>query len=146
MNRISLMTISIIVFAFFSCSQGKSPEEQALEMVIKSNALSGDSSVDQKIKNWLSKEKDDIKPIGWKVSKSSTQEYLVSYLYKVYSFDQGSGERGYFFKVNLNDGSVVNITDDFERNLKPLSKPFKDEKEISEAFIKSIESSDETIP
>ena len=47
---------------------------------------------------------DTIRIIGWKAEKVGEQLYLVSY-----TFDDGSGEKGWFMEVNVTGGSALNI-------------------------------------
>ncbi len=135
MNKTLFGCIFIVFFSMtVSCSQ-EPPESKAIELVKKSYALPGGLPVELFIENFLKEKKDNVKPIGWEVTKNKDRLYLVSYKFKIYSFTEGTGERGYFFEVNLDDEVVRNVTSEFERKMKPLSSPYKDEKELMEELI-----------
>jgi hypothetical protein len=57
------------------------------------------------------------KIVGWKSKKVSDETYLVSCTY----YDQQGHERGYYFEVNLNVGSVTDIFSDT-----PMEKQFEE--------------------
>lgn len=146
-TRISLLSVLIVTALFaMSCSRKFSPEEKAIKLVEESRALAGDLSVKLTIEKWLKEKGEEVKPIGWKVSKKNDQVYLVSYKYKIYSFREGTGERGFFFEVDLNSGSVRNVTRRFTRKLDPLASPFEKEEEISEKLMQKIREKEETLP
>jgi len=136
MNRLTVKIIIIIIFSILltCCSQGRSPEKKALALVLESHALGDDLSVYDVIDKMIREGGDNIRPLGWDVSRIEGGIYLVSYRYNIYSFQEGTGRRGYFFEVDLKDGSVRNATEEYLKNMSPLSKPYKDEKEIIEEF------------
>ena len=116
MKEAFLIVILIsVAYLFISCSKGLSPEAKAIELVRESRVLSEELPVALVIKDLLKERKDEIKPIGWNVRRKEDQVYLVSYTYKIYSFDEGSGEGGYFFEVNLSSESVINVTEKYKR-------------------------------
>ena len=108
-----------------------------MDLARKSHALGQDSSVETKIEKIIADGQGDIKPIGWEVNKIGDNLYLVNYKYNIYSFEEGTGERGFFFRVDLKDGLVSDVTDQYLQQMKPLSKAYKDEKEILDDFIGS---------
>jgi hypothetical protein len=136
MDRIKVKTFMVILLSLIltCCSKGLSPEKKALGIVLKSHALGGDLSVDDEIDRMIKEGGENIKHLGWDVSRIEGGIYLVSYRYDIYSFQEGTGKRGYFFEVDLKDGSVRNVTEEYLKKMSPLSKPYKDEKEIIEKF------------
>ena len=136
MNCVRVKTFLIVLFAliFTCCSQVRSPEKKALALVLESHALGDDLSVHDVIDKMIREGGHNIRPLGWDVSMVEGGIYLVSYRYNIYSFQEGTGRRGYFFEVDLKDGSVRNVTEEFLKKMSPLSKPYKDEKEIIEEF------------
>ena len=50
-----------------------------------------------------------------------------------------TGERGFFFEVNLDTEAVRNVTKEVARKMVPLSLPFKDEKQIPEKLMQQLE-------
>ena len=114
----------------FGCSKSLPPERKALEVAQKSYVLGSDRNVYRFIEKFIREKGDDVKPVGWDVEKKSNNKYLVSYKYQVHSFDEGVGEKGFFFEVDLNDESVINKTDEYLKKMKPLSNTYKSEKEI----------------
>ena len=136
MNQVTVKAILVILFSLLlaCCSKGLSPEKRALAMVLKSHALGGNLSVDDIIEKMIREGGDNIRPLGWDVDRIDGQIYLVSYRYNIYSFKDGTGVRGYFFKVDLGNSSVTNVTDEYMMKMNPLSKPYKDEKEIIDEF------------
>jgi len=106
--------------------------------VEESQALGGNQSVKLALDKWLKERGEEIKPIGWRVSKEHDEVYLVSYMYKVYSFREGTGERGFFFEVDVDSGSVRNVTKEVTRKMGSLSPSFRKEGEISEQLMKKL--------
>jgi hypothetical protein len=106
--------------------------------VEESQALGGKQSVKLVLDKWLKERGEEIKPIGWQVSKEHDEVYLVSYMYKVYSFREGTGERGFFFEVDVDSGSVRNVTKEVTRKMGSLSPSFRKEGEISEQLMKKL--------
>jgi hypothetical protein len=141
MDQIKVKIFMIILFALFfaSCSQGLSPEKKALALVLESHALGDNLSVDEVIDKMTREGGENIRPLGWDVSRIEGGIYLVSYMYNIYSFQEGTGRRGFFFEVDLKDGSVRNVTEEYLKKISPLSKPYKDEKEIIEKFREDSE-------
>jgi len=140
MNKI-FFTFVIIITALIhiSCPQKLSPEEKAIRLVEESQALGGEMSVNLTIDKWLKEKGEEVRPIGWSASKKNDQVYLVSYKYKVYSFREGTGERGFFFEVNLPTEAVRNVTEEVTREMGSLAPPFKKEEEISEQLMQELE-------
>jgi hypothetical protein len=132
-SRIFLIILSCIFL--WCCSKGLTPEKKALRLVLESHALGGDLSVGDAIERVIREGGDNIKSVGWYVSRIDGRVYLVAYRYNIYSFERGTGERGFFFEVDLGDGSVRNVTEEYTMDMRPLSEPFKDEEEILEEFI-----------
>ena len=117
------------------CSQPR-PEVKALELAQRSHTLRGDKSVEFFIEEFLKERRDEVKRLGWEVKKERDQEYLVSYIYEVHSFKEGIGKRGFFFRVNLSDGSVRNVTHEHTRKMPPFEKFYKDEKGLVDDLLK----------
>ena len=139
MNRLLLIFLLIIsVLMITSCAKELPSEERALKLVEESKALGGNKSVKRTLDKWLKESGEEIKPIGWHVSKEHDAVYLVSYKYKVYSFREGTGERGFFFEVDLNSGSVRNVTKEVTQKMGSLSPSFAKEGEISEQLMKKL--------
>ena len=135
LKRIFILLIIFPICMLFSCSKNLSSERKALEVAQKSYALGGDRNVYRFIEKFIRQKGDDVKPVGWDVEKKSKNKYLVSYKYQVHSFDEGVGEKGFFFEVDLNDESVINKTDEYLKKMKPLSDTYKSEKEIYKDII-----------
>jgi hypothetical protein len=117
------------------CSQQR-PETKALELAKRSHTLRGDKSAEFFIEEFLKKRGSEVKGLGWEVKEEGNQEYLVSFMYEIHSFEEGIGKRGYFFKVNPNDGSVRNVTHEYLRKMPPFEKPYKDEKGLVDDLLK----------
>ena len=128
-RKITVMIIFIICF-LPGCSENKRPERRALEIVQDSYVIDKDIPVYRFVDEFIKQKGDDVKPVGWDVEKKSKNKYLVSYKYQVHSFDEGVGEKGFFFEVDLNDESVKNKTDEYLKKMKPLSDAYKSEREI----------------
>ena len=128
----------ILLITIFSCKQSLPPERKAIDVVKASHALGGKFPVELTIENWLKDKRDEITFSGWNVNRKDDQTYLVSFAFKIYSWDKGSGEGGYFFLVNLDNKSIQNVTEKIKQETKPLSAPYKDEKEMSEKIIPKI--------
>ena len=131
--------ISTLAFVMVTgCSREMPPEEKAIRLVEESQALGGNLSVKTSIDNWLEERGDKVRPIGWAAHKKEDQVYLVSYTYNVYSFREGTGERGFFFEANLATGAVRNVTKDFVREMGSLSPSFKEEEEVREKLMEKF--------
>jgi len=135
---LGVLILNLLMVVLVGCSKETPPGTRAIELVKKSHALQGELSVDEKIRAWLEKKKSEVRPIGWEAKNLSGQVYLISYRFEIHSFDEGSGERGYYFEVDLNTGNVRNVTKDYQKELKPLSPPYKDEKEIAENILEDL--------
>ena len=131
---ISLLSI-LNILLIFNCSDNISPEKKALSIARKSHSLSEYSTVDLFIKDFITKKGDDIKPIGWDVGKLKDNEYLVSYKYEIFSFKEGTGKKGFFFEVDLNNETVIDKTEEYLEEMQPLSNAYKSEKEIFKEII-----------
>ena len=131
-----MLIISVLMIA--GCSRELPPEEKALKLVEASQALGGDQSVKLTLNSWLKERGEEVRPIGWHVSKEHDEVYLVSYKYKIYSFKEGMGERGFFFEVDVDSGSVRNVTKEVTGKMDSLSPSFKKEGEISEQLMKKL--------
>jgi hypothetical protein len=92
----------------FVIEQHTPEEKEAINMVKYSKVL-GYLNVETTIRNWLKEIKGNLEIIGWKGAKISEQTYLVSYTY-----DDGSGVKGYYFDVNLKGKIVRKVTGDHE--------------------------------
>lgn len=121
------------------CSEHQSPEEKAITLVKESQALKFGVSVNDMIETLLKERDNEIRPIGWEAKLVGNHRYIISYTYKIYSFDKGVGNGGYYFDVDLNSGSVRNVTKKYEEDFKSLVPAFKDEKEIVEEFLEHAE-------
>ncbi len=85
-----------------SPTKRRSPEDQALQLVKKSYG-------ETPYKLTLQMMKGELRIIGWRVRRIDDQVYLVSY-----TFDDGSGSRGWFWEVNLIGDIVRNVNEDPE--------------------------------
>ena len=131
-----LVSLALIVTG---CPKKLTQEEKAIRLVKESETLGGNTTVRLRLDQWLEEQGDRVRPIGWNVTQKSDQVYLVSYKYRVYSFGEGTGERGFFFEVNLDTEAVRNVTKEVARKMVPLSLPFKDEKQIPEKLMQQLE-------
>ena len=139
MNKIFLTLVLIITASIhISCPQKLRPEEKAIRLVEESRALGGELSVGLTIDKWLKERGEEVRPIGWSVSKKNDQVYSVSYKYRVYSLREGAGERGFFFEVNLPTKAVRNLTEEVTRKMDSLAPPFNNEEEISEQLMQRL--------
>jgi hypothetical protein len=136
MNK-RLFTFVLIIAASIPicCQKGLRPEERAIHLVEESRALGGELSVGHAIEAWLKAKGEEIRPIGWTVTKRDDQVYLVGYRYKIFSFEKGSGERGFFFEVNLLTEAVQNVTERVTREMGSLVPPLKDGEEIPDQLL-----------
>lgn len=62
---------------------------------------------EKRILDELREKKGNLHITGWKAQRIDEQKYLVSYIFK-----DDTGERGWYFEVNLAAGIVRNISDD----------------------------------
>jgi hypothetical protein len=137
MKKVPFMAILIITASLhIGCQQRLRPEEKAIRLVEDSQALGGELSVELAIDRWLKEKGENIRPLGWIVTKKKNQIYLVAYKYRIYSFKEGSGESGFFFEVNLATEEVQNVTQRATREMGPLAPPLKDEDAISDQLFK----------
>ena len=122
----------LIFTASFSiaCQQHPRPEEKAIRLVEESNAFEGGLPVRLSIDAWIKIKGNAVQPMGWRVTKTEDQIYLVAYKYRIYSFREGSGESGFFFEVNLATEVVQNVTQRIAREMGSLAPPLKNDKEI----------------
>jgi hypothetical protein len=121
--------ILLLLFFLTGCSDS-TPEQKALDLAINSHVVNKDLSVDRVIKDFIKEKGDDVKPLGWRVEKMTDNRYLVSYKYELHSFNEGVGERGFFFEVNLPDSSVTDKTIEYTSKMAPLTKAYSNENEI----------------
>jgi len=89
-----------------SAAKSSSLEGQAIELVQGSYALGGISQVKDVIQKRMKAEEGELRIVGWKARRTADQRYLVSYTY----YDN-SGERGWFFEVDLIRESVHCVND-----------------------------------
>ena len=136
MNKAFFLLILIITASpHIGCQQRLRPEERAIRLVEESRALGGELSVGHAIEAWLEARGEDVRPIGWTANKKDNQVYLVGYKYKVFSFEKGSGERGFFFEVNLITEAVQNVTERVTLEMGSIAPPLKDGKEIPDQLL-----------
>jgi hypothetical protein len=103
-----------------------------------SHALGGGLPVGHRLQTKAQEEEDNFKPLGWEAVRRSDQLYLVRFAYKIFSWEKGSGEGGYFFLVDLENEGVKNVTNDYEQTIGPLSPPYRDVKEIPEKLMQKL--------
>jgi hypothetical protein len=130
--------ISILIFATsfsISCQQRLHPEEKAIQLVEESNAFEGGLPVKLSIDNWMEIRGNEVRPMGWRVTKKADQIYLVAYEYRIYSFREGSGESGFFFEANLATGEVQNVTQRVTREMSSFAPPLKNDKDIQRELL-----------
>ena len=127
----------LISTAFFSisCQQHLRPEEKAIRLVEESNAFEGGLPVKLSIDTWMKIRGNEVRPMGWRVTKKEDPIYLVAYEYRIYSFREGSGESGFFFEVNLATGAVQNVTQREARERGSLAPPLRNDKDIPEELL-----------
>ena len=83
------------------------PEERALNMAKSAFTLGKAHKVDDAIRMMLQAKKGVLKISGWKAEKKGENIYVVSYIFK-----DGSGENGFFFEVNLRAEIVRSVLGD----------------------------------
>ena len=130
------MFVLVFTVSFsISCQQRFRPEEEAIRLVEESNAFEGALPVRLSIDTWLKMKGNEVRPLGWRVTRKEDQIYLVAYRYKIFSFREGSGESGFFFEVNLATEAVQNVTLREAREMSPLAPPLEDEGRISDQLF-----------
>jgi len=134
-NIIFFISLSILVFC---CSNPSSPERKALSLA-RTFVMENGSSAEKNIERMIKEGGNEVKPLGWDVYKKDDQVYLVRYRYELHSITKGIGERGYFFEVDPAKGIVTNVTDIYLKKMKPLSGPYKNDKEVVEDLMKNAE-------
>ena len=135
MGKAILLTIVLVIITtIVGCSQ-EPPETKAVRLAKESNVLKEDKSVELVIKDLMQERKSDFKPIGWKTEKKSEKIFLVSYRYKIHSFKEGVGERGFFFEIDLSNNSVRDVTKEYVSKMKPLSPVYMQEKQLVDDFM-----------
>ena len=135
--------IIIAIFSncfFIGCSEKLPPEREALKIVKYSYVLNKDEPVYRYIDNFIKQKGDNAKPGKWKVEKITDNKYLVSYKYNLYSFNEGIGEKGFFFEVDLDTETVMDKTKEYLEKMKPLSSAYKSEKELFKEIINEEDS------
>lgn len=83
------------------------PAETAIQLTKASRAIDGLTPVDNFCRSDMESKKGYLKIHGWRAKRIDEGKYLVSY-----TFDQGSGERGYFFDVDVGSGIVRSAVGD----------------------------------
>jgi hypothetical protein len=127
----NIFILSLIYpFFLYGCSDHTTPEQKALELVTKSHTVNKNYSIDRVIKDFIREKGENVKSVGWYVEKIADNRYLVTYKYSLHSFTEGVGERGFFFEVDLSDGSVIDKTIEYTQKLPPLKKTYSNEKEM----------------
>ena len=140
------MFVLIVTVAFsISCQQRLRPEERAIRLVENSQSLGSELSVKLTIDKWLKEKGDEIRPMGWRVTKKGDQVYLVGYKYRIYSFEEGSGERGFFFEVNLANEVVHDVTETVIREMGSLAPPLRNDKDIPEELLNKWENTEKRL-
>ena len=140
MNKAFFMFILIITTSLhIGCQQRLRPEERAIRLVEDSQALGGELSVKLTIDKWLKEKGEEVRPMGWRITKKDDQVYLVGYKYRVFSFEEGSGERGFFFEVNLANEVVHDVTETVIREMGSLAPPLRNDKDIPEELLNKWE-------
>jgi hypothetical protein len=134
----------LISTAFFSisCQQRLRPEEKAIRLVEESNAFEGGLPVKLSIDTWMKIRGNEVRPMGWRVTKKEDPIYLVAYEYRIYSFREGSGESGFFFEVNLATGAVQNVTQREARERGSLAPPLRNDKDIPSELLDKWENTE----
>lgn len=130
-----MFVVIITAFPHVGCQQRLRPEERAIRLVEDSLALGGELSVKHSIDKWLIEKGEEVRPMGWRVNKKDDQVYLVGYEYRIFSFQEGSGESGFFFEVNLATGAVQNVTQRVVREMGSLAPPLRNDKDIPEELL-----------
>jgi hypothetical protein len=110
-----------------------SPEDSAI-LLAKAPYVAGFSQKESQIRDWLKRKRGELQIIGWKAEKIDDQTYLVSY-----TFDDGSGERGYFFEVNLFARIVRDVLGDPALEKKYGIEPVKTAEEFLQGIGEKIE-------
>lgn len=78
--------------------------ERAVEMVKKSHVLDPVFPVEAVLKNWSKTSAGKMQVIGWQAKKMGDQVYVVSY-----TASDGLNTKGFYFEVNLENGTVRNV-------------------------------------
>ena len=140
MNKAFFMFVLIFIASFsISCQQRLRPEQEAIRLVEESNAFEGGLPVRSSIDTWLKMKGNEVRPMGWRVTKKEDQIYLVAYRYRIYSFREGSGESGFFFEVNLATEAVQNVTQRVVREMGPLAPALKEDGISDQLFQEWVE-------
>ncbi len=139
-NRFFILLLIFCASFLSGCSENFSPEKRALEIAGDSHVLDSDKTVSRFIRDYIEQKGDNAKPVGWNSERQGNNKYLVSYKYQLYSFNEGIGEKGFFFEVNLDDESVIDRTREYLEKMKPLSKAYASEKDIFKEVINESES------
>ncbi len=136
MQGICMKILLMILLAGVSagCGGDLTPEQKALDLA-KKFVMSDGLSAEKNIDNLIRSGGNDIKPLGWDVEEIENQVFLVKYRYNLYSLEMGIGERGYFFRVDLKNTAVADVTDQYIKRMAPLSKPYRNEEEIVKTVV-----------
>ena len=146
MNKTFFMFILIITASLhIGCQQRLRPEERSVRLVEDSQSLGGELSVKLTIEKWLKEKGEEVRPVGWRVTKKDDQVYLVGYKYRIFSFEEGSGERGFFFEVNLANEVVHDVTETVIREMGSLAPPLRNDKNIPEELLNKWENTEKRL-
>jgi hypothetical protein len=133
---IQILLVSMLLAA--GCTEKMSPEQRAIALTKESWALGDAMTVAETLDKKIQESRGDWKPIGWQAKKQQDGRWTVNYRFKVFSFDQGAGERAYYFQVDLEKGSVEDVTSRWQEAEGPLLPAFRDEKEVASALVKDL--------
>jgi hypothetical protein len=133
---IQILLVSMLLTA--GCTEKMSPEQRAIELTKGSWALGDGMTVAETLDKRIQVSRGDWKPMGWQAKKQQDGRWIVSYRFKVFTFDQGAGERAYYFQVDLEKEAVRDVTSDWNETVAAPLPAFKDEKEVASEFVNSL--------
>jgi hypothetical protein len=140
-----LQVLVLGILLTVGCTDNAPPEQRAIELARGSTALGGGMTVASTLEKRIQESRGDWKPIGWGAEKRQDGKWIVSYRFKVFSFEQGAGERAYRFEVDLEKESVRDVTGEWTEAGGPLLPAFRDEKEVASELVKTLRE-DELVP
>lgn len=117
-----VLIIAIVAIVGFYIYSQNTQKVKAIELAknsyIDPPSLTRYADLKTRMRNMMASKKGNLQIIGWKACKIDSQTYLVSY-----TFDEGSGEVGYFFEVNFVEEIIRYVHDDPELEEKYGTQP-----------------------
>lgn len=117
-----VLIIAIVAIIGFYIYSQNTQKVKAIELAknsyIDPPSLTRYGDLKTRMRNMMASKKGNLQIIGWKARKIDSQTYLVSY-----TFNEGSGEVGYFFEVNFVEEIIRYVHDDPELEEKYGTQP-----------------------